>query len=71
MKTFSINKDGTFIDGVLFNKDVNIENININGGYYISFIIAVNENSKHVGGVNIFGEKFGDYSQDIIMRVHY
>lgn len=71
LKTFSISKDGTFIDGVLFNKDVNIENININGGYYISFIIAVNENSKYVGGVNIFGEKFGDYSQDIIMRVHY
>ena len=38
---------------------------------YISFIIEVNENAKHVGGVNIFGSKFGDYPQDIIMIAYY
>ena len=71
LKTFSVNKNGCFIDGELFDNSINIEDLNINGDQYISFIIEVNENAKHVGGVNIFGAKFGDYPQDIIMKVYY
>jgi len=38
---------------------------------YISLRIGVNADSAHVGGLNLFGEKFGDYAQGIVMRVGY
>jgi predicted transcriptional regulator len=31
----------------------------------------VGENAKHVGGLTIYGQKFGDYNQDITMRINY
>lgn len=71
LTTFSVNKNGCFINGSLFDNSINIDDLNINDEEYISFIIEVNENAKHVGGVNIFGSKFGDYPQDIIMRAYY
>jgi hypothetical protein len=30
----------------------------------------VKENAKYPGGVNIFGRGFGNYDQDIILRIH-
>ena len=38
---------------------------------YISLRIGVDADAAHVGGVNLFGEKFGDYAQGIVMRVGY
>ncbi len=38
---------------------------------YISLRIGVSDQSTHVGGLNLFGEKFGDYAQGIVMRVGY
>jgi predicted transcriptional regulator len=38
---------------------------------YISLRIGVSADSAHVGGLNLFGEKFGDYAQGIVMRVGY
>ncbi|WP_243691622.1 hypothetical protein [Hungatella hathewayi] len=40
-------------------------------GYHFSFILKVDENSSHVGGMNLFGKHFGDHPQDIIMKVDY
>lgn len=33
--------------------------------------IGVKAESVHQGGVNLFGRQFGDYEQDIVMKVHY
>ena len=38
---------------------------------YISLRIGVSDQSAHVGGLNLFGEKFGDHAQGIVMRVGY
>ena len=27
--------------------------------------------ARHVGGINLFGQRFGNYPQDIILRVRY
>ena len=40
-------------------------------GTEVTFCIEVKEDAKHVGGVNIFGKKFGDYPQGIIMNITY
>ena len=33
--------------------------------------IGNKEDAQYVGGFNIFGKKFGDYEQDIIMSITY
>lgn len=37
---------------------------------YISFKLGVKSNARYVGGMNLFGEKFGDYPQAICMRIY-
>ena len=32
--------------------------------------IGVDEHAEHPGGVNIFGRGFGNYDQDILLRLH-
>jgi predicted transcriptional regulator len=32
--------------------------------------IGVKPDAKYVGGFNLFGEKFGDYPQSIIMQLY-
>ena len=40
-------------------------------GSYISVILGIKEQAEHVGGVNIFGSCFGDYPQDLVMKVKF
>lgn len=37
---------------------------------YISLKIGVKENARYAGGMNLFGEKFGDHAHSIIMRIY-
>lgn len=38
---------------------------------YISARIGIKDSAKNIGGINIFGEKFGDHPQDVVMRIDY
>ena len=38
---------------------------------YVSLRVGVHADSEHVGGLNLFGEKFGDFAQGVVMRVGY
>lgn len=71
LKTFSVSEEGSFIDGVLYSTEIKLKDLILSSMPYISFVIAVKEDAKHVGGVNIFGKTFGDYSQDIVMNIFY
>jgi predicted transcriptional regulator len=31
--------------------------------------IGIDQEAKHPGGINIFGRGFGNYDQDIVMRI--
>jgi predicted transcriptional regulator len=48
--------------------DHTIESLRLREGDYISFKIGVKEDSEYVGGINIFGEYFGNYRQNITMK---
>ena len=39
--------------------------------YYISVKIGIKEEAKNIGGISIFGKSFGDYPQDIVMKLEY
>ena len=37
----------------------------------MKFRMAVPRDAEHVGGLTIFGKTFGNYSQDIDVRINY
>ncbi len=48
----------------------NISSLNICSGSYISLKLGVKEDARYVGGMNLFGNKFGDHPQAIRMRIY-
>lgn len=69
LKTWRIGKSGSFIDGVRIS-GVTIEDVDLLQHHSIRMRIGIDEKAEHPGGVNIFGRGFGNYDQDIVMRVH-
>jgi predicted transcriptional regulator len=61
-----ITSQGCFGDGRK-TSDLNLETLHINGGDYISFRIGVKEDAGYAGGINLFGEYFGNYRQTLEM----
>ncbi|MFW5736991.1 MAG: transcriptional regulator, partial [Halanaerobium sp.] len=59
-----------FIDGNQIS-DITLDDINIEKEDFINIKIGVKEDARNVGGVNLFGKKFGNYRQDIILRYRY
>jgi predicted transcriptional regulator len=71
LKTFSVRQNGGYLDGSLVNPNISLSQLNIGDDPYISFQVELKEDAQYMGGINIFGEKFGDYPQGIVMRIIY
>jgi predicted transcriptional regulator len=69
LKTWRINRTGSFIDGVRIS-NVTIGEIGLPEHHSIRMKIGIDPMASHPGGVNIFGRGFGNYDQDIVMRLH-
>jgi predicted transcriptional regulator len=69
LKLIVINHMGTFIDGLQIS-EVSLKDLNLDYRSTIKFKFAVPEKAKHVGGLTIFGRNFGNYNQDIKVRIH-
>jgi len=67
--TIKVTKDGVFINDAVMNDKYKIDDLNLQKPPFISFKIGVKNDAINKGGFNIFGEKFGDYPQNIIMKV--
>lgn len=66
----SLTQEGCFIDGNEVSGET-ISSLGLARQPYISFQLGIEENAVYRGGLNLFGEKFGDYPQNIIMRVAF
>ncbi len=69
-KLLSVNRSGTFIDGIRIS-DVCIGDLEITPGSNVSFCLSVPETARNIGGLTIFGRSFGNYHQDIKVRMLY
>jgi predicted transcriptional regulator len=69
LKTWRIDGSGTFVDGVRIS-DVTIDDVGLPQHHSIRIRIGIDERAEHPGGVNIFGKGFGNYDQDIVMRLY-
>ena len=70
LKCWKITNDGTYIDETKLS-DIGLSQVNLNTNPHICMRLEVKENARHVGGMNIFGKRFGNYGQDILMRTRY
>ena len=46
------------------------KDLDIDTHHSIRLKVGVKADAKHPGGINIFGRGFGNYDQDIVLRLH-
>lgn len=69
LKTFRVNGAGSFVDGVKISS-VKLADLDVPAHHSIRLRIGIRDDAKHPGSINIFGRGFGNYDQDIVMRIH-
>ncbi|MBP3886637.1 MAG: winged helix-turn-helix transcriptional regulator [Cellulosilyticum sp.] len=70
LKLLVVNEHGTFIDGLQIS-DITIKDFNFDYKSTIKFKLAIPDTAEHVGGLTIFGKNFGNYNQNINVRISY
>lgn len=70
LKIWSITKDGSSIDGKGVST-IAIDDLHLVEKQFIEVRLGVKPDALNVGGMNIFGEKFGNYPQPIVLKVNY
>lgn len=68
LKSFRVTDQGTYLDGTRLS-DVTLRDLRLRDHQSIRLRIEVSDTASHPGGVNIFGQGFGNYDQDIILKM--
>lgn len=69
LKALRITRDGTYMDGTKIS-DIPLNALDMRQKYW-SFRIAVLEDARHIGGLTLYGKGFGNYDQDIAVKLYY
>lgn len=70
LKHWLVNEKGSFIDGTQIS-DVTIDQLNITAKPFISVRLGVKKDALNAGGMNLFGKRFGNYEQGLILKIKY
>ena len=70
LKFLSIDADGSYVDGIR-RSGVTLDRLNITPDSTITLRIAAPDTAANSGGLTIYGRSFGNYDQDIRVRMHY
>jgi predicted transcriptional regulator len=68
LKSWRVTNDGSFVDGMKISP-ISLVDLDLENHHSIRLRIAVKADAKHPGGINIFGKGFGNYDQDIVLRL--
>src|SRR5215208_1971099 len=63
LKMWKVTNNGSYVDGMQMSK-VTLNYLTLKPGEPISVRIGIKEEAANVGGMNLFGSKFGNYPQD-------
>ena len=69
LKSWRVTKDGSYVDGVKISP-VALKELDLAVHHSIRLRIGVKDEAKYRGGINIFGRGFGNYDQDIVLRLN-
>jgi predicted transcriptional regulator len=70
LKVWRVTNSGSYVDGIQVSK-MTLNHLTLKPGNPIPVRIGIKENAANVGGINLFGSKFGNYPQDIVLRQHF
>jgi predicted transcriptional regulator len=70
LTVWSITAEGSFVNGEKVSP-TRLEELQLRSHHSIKIRIMVKNSAEHVGGINIFGKGFGNYDQDIILRLSF
>jgi predicted transcriptional regulator len=70
LKIWQVNGGGGWVDGIRA-ADVTLADLAVPARPYLTVRVAVRPDARHVGGVNLFGRGFGNYPQDLVVRLKY
>ncbi len=70
LKVWQVNRDYSLVDGLKVSS-VTLDDLNIGAHDYISVRIGVEADARFIGGLNLFGRAFGNYPQDIVLRLRH
>ena len=70
LKHWIVTAEGSFVDGNRIS-DISLADLAFQEHSSIKVRIGVQENARHLGGMNIFGRGFGNYDQGIILRLFF
>ncbi|ALC89425.1 ArsR family transcriptional regulator [Bacillus sp. FJAT-18017] len=70
LKNWKVNEEGSFIDGVKIS-EMTIADLKIDTRPFISIKVGIKSDAYNKGGINLFGEKFGNYDQGIVLTGKY
>ena len=68
LKRWRVDRNGCMLDDEIVS-GVTLDQLRLAEKPYITLRIGIKEDAEQQGGLNLFGEKFGDYNQAIIMRL--
>ena len=70
LKVWKVTHHGSFVDGIQISK-ISLDNLSLEPGAPIPVRIGIKSGAANIGGMNLFGSRFGNYPQDIVLRQHY
>jgi predicted transcriptional regulator len=70
LKIWKVTDSGSFVDGLRVSP-VSLKDLKLRAGQFITIRIGVKDGAHNAGGINLFGRKFGNYSQDIVLRQRF
>lgn len=70
LKVWKVTANGSFVDGVQVS-GVTLRDLALKPNDPIPVRIGIKENARNIGGMNLFGSKFGNYPQDIVLRQRF
>jgi len=68
LKNWSVTDQGSYVDGVKIS-GVTLADLDLPNHHSVKVRIGVKEEAEHLGGINIFGRGFGNYGQDLVLRL--
>lgn len=68
MKTWKVTNEGSFVDGEKVGS-FSLDALDYKGCDSFQIKIGIKEDAEFCGGINLFGSTFGNYKQDILLRI--
>ena len=70
LKHWIVTEEGSYVDGVRVS-GVTLADLNLPAHHSIRVRLGIKEDAEHLGGLNIFGRGFGNYDQDLVLRLFF